>query len=306
MLYGLDIGGTKIELAVFDDQLELQNTWRAKTPVNDYPAFLEAIAGLLVRADDSTGGRGSLGIGSPVTIDAHGCATSANIPCVNGHKLITDITARVQRAITFENDSKMFALSEANGGAGSDARYCLGVILGTGLAGGLCIDGELFYGRQKVAGEFGHIPLAATMQHRYGLPLRECGCGLTGCVEQYLAGPGLLALSDHFGGNFSSIGNLLAALREGDSNAETIFDAYIDCLACYFAQLTLVYDPEVIVLGGGLSNISEIYQRVPCKIVDYLFTGVEPPQILPPRYGDSSGVRGAALSGQRAAMKERL
>lgn len=305
MLYGIDIGGTKIELSVFDDQLHLVDSWRVSTPKQDYQKFLSVITTMIQQADQKTGVTGSVGIGLPGFIDSDGKTTSANIPCINGQPLLVDIQCLLDRPVGFENDVNAFALSEVNGGAASGYRHALGVVLGTGVAGGLCVDGILYRGRQGIASEFGHIPLSAELQQRYNLPLRECGCGGAGCVELYLAGPGLQWLCGHFESGYTSVETLVEGLGNGEPPAEQVFTAYIDCLGNYFAQLTLMFDPDIIVLGGGLSNIKAIYQRLPEAIARYLFVGITPPPVMAPQFGDSSGVRGAALLGQQAMIAAR-
>ncbi len=302
MMYGLDIGGTKIELAIFDDQLNLKTSWRVATPKQDYQQFLSTVVDMVNDADQKTGEKGSVGIGLPGLVDSQGCAVSANIACINGKPLATDMPKQLSRPVGFENDVKAFVLSEANGGAADGTKYAVGIVLGTGIAGGLCVDGQLYSGTQNIAGEYGHIPLPAILQQRYQFPLRQCGCGAVSCIEQYLAGPGLLWMCTHFGGQYNSVPALMQAVQASETKAVEIFSAYIDCLGCYFAQLTMMFDPEVIVLGGGLSNISDIYTQLPAAIENYLFAGVSPPAVVAPKFGDSSGVRGAALLGQRAGL----
>lgn len=313
MHYGIDIGGTKIELAIYTDELERLDAWRVKTPGDNYLQFLSTIVSMVERADQRSAEQTSegqtpvdtkierkstVGIGMPGVFDPQGNVHSANIPCVNGRPLTSDLRRLLSRPVVFDNDANAFTVSEANGGAGEGAPAVLGIILGTGIAGGLCINGELYHGKQNMACEFGHIPLPATLQQRYQLPLQQCGCGLTACMQTYLSGPGLLRLCRHFDGDYKSVPALLKALRADDAKSAEIFTSYVDCLACYLAQLTLMYDPHVIVLGGGLSNIDELYQRLPVAMQTYLFSNISPPQLLAPTFGDSSGVRGAALYGR--------
>lgn len=300
MHYGLDIGGTKIELAAFDHDLNPLDSWRVKTPKQNYKKFLSVISEMVKETDDKYGTLGTVGIGLPGVLDQNGQMLSANIPCLNQQFLLKDLTELLSRNVEFENDANTLVLSESMGGAGEGADILLGVILGTGVAGGLSIDGELYKSKRNLACEFGHIPLASVSQQRYDFPLRPCGCGLTACADLYLSGPGLLWMSSHFEADYSSVPELVSAVLKGESRAETVFSAYIDCLACYFAALTLMYDPDVIVIGGGLSNIDLIFQRLPEAMSSYLFVNVAPPAIYPPKFGDSSGVRGAALQGRVA------
>jgi len=206
-----------------------------------------------------------------------------------------DLSKSLHRVVQIENDANTLALSEAKGGAGEQARVLLAVVLGTGVAGGLTVNGELYQSARNLACEFGHVSLPAILQQRYQLPLWPCGCGLVACMDQYLSGGGLLRLSSHLGGDYDSVPDLIGDVSRRIINAEESFAAYVDCLACFLAQLTLSYDPDVIVLGGGLSNIELLYQRLPAAMQPYLFANVLPPKIRPPRFGDSSGVRGAAM-----------
>ncbi len=298
MHYGLDIGGTKIELAIFNVHFERIDCWRAATPTQDYREFLRTLTDMVIAADEKTQTRGSVGIGLPGIVDQQGRLVSANIPAINGQPFSTDIVKRLKRPVALENDVKAFVLSEVNGGVADGVRHALGLVLGTGVAGGLCIDGKIYRGRQNAAGEYGHIPLPAILQQRYRLPLRQCACGLRSCMEQYLAGAGLLCLGTHLGGDYASVQALAQARQAGDAKAVEIFSAYVDCLGCYLAQLTLLYDPDMIVLGGGLSNISELYPSLPAAMQAYLFEGIEAPTVVAASFGDSSGVRGAAILGQ--------
>ena len=303
MMFGLDIGGTKMELAIFNERLERQDAWREATPKSNYQEFVATIAGMVAEADRKAGKRSSIGIGMPGFVDAKGYGVAANLPCINGKPLNLDIPERLGRPVAFENDVKAFILSEVEGGAAAGAERAIGIVLGTGLAAGLCINGELYRGRQNVAGEYGHIPLSAVVRQRYGLPLRACGCGLTACVERYLAGSGLTWLCEYTGSGYRDIATMLDGLRAGEERAEKVFSLYMDCLASFFAELTLILDPDVIVLGGGLSNVPEIYERVIPAMTRYLFNGVTAPGIVRPHFGDSSGVRGAALLGHRLSRQ---
>lgn len=299
MIYGLDIGGTKIELAIFDRQLKLQDCRRRPTPTRDYPQFLDAVAGMVQEADQKTGARGSVGIGLCGFLDSRGRAVTANIACINGRRVAEDLAARLGRPAHIENDVNAFTCSEVAGGAAAGVKYALGLVIGTGLAGGLCLDGRLYLGRQKAALECGHIALPAVLQQRHKLPLRQCGCGGWGCAEIWLSGPGLLRLGGLHGADYGDTEGLMAAVREGKAPALEAFSAWMQCLGGFFAQLVLLYDPDIMVLGGGLSGLPEIYQQIDAAMRPWLLGSLTAPAIVPPRFGDSSGVRGAALIGQR-------
>ena len=303
MIYGLDIGGTKIELAIFDRQFQLQDSRRRPTPTRDYPRFLDTVAAAVQEADQKTGQQGSVGIGLCGVLDRQGCAVAANIACINGRPVAADLSARLGRPVHIENDVKAFTCSEVNGGAAEGVKYALGLVIGTGLAGGLCLDGRLYLGRQKAALECGHIALPAMLQQRYKLPLRQCGCGGYGCAEIWLSGPGLLRLGGLFGAEYRDTAGLMAAVRAGEARAREVFAAWMQCLGGYFAQLVLLYDPDIIVLGGGLSKLPEIYQQIDAAMQPWLLRGLSAPAVVPPRFGDASGVRGAALIGRDAATR---
>ena len=302
MICGIDIGGSKIELAIFCDQLKQLASWRIPTPTTDYAAFIDALVKLVEQADDyfsqtSTNKDPKLpvGIGMAGLIDAQGKSLSANVPCATGKNIVKDLSARLNRPIAADNDCRCFALSEAIGGAGEGFQNVFGAVIGTGAAGGLVVNGQLYKSRQRIAGEYGHLQLPATLQQKYQLPSRPCGCGLPNCVEGFISGPGLLFLNRHFGGNAPSVPDLIESLRSGDPKSSITFDCYIDLLGASFATLILSYDPDIIVLGGGLSLIDEIVEQLPAAIEPHLFAGFTPPPIKLAKFGDASGVRGAAL-----------
>ena len=295
MLYGIDIGGTKIETVIFDDEMNQCASWRVSTPGDDYQAFIKLLVDLVGEADEKSGEEGAVGIGIPGFADKDGQHISSNIPCINGKTLQPDLRGALLRPFQTINDRNAFALSEAIGGAGDRASNVLGVVLGTGLGAGLVINGRVLGGRQNIAGEWGHVPIPATLRQRYDLPLWQCGCGGIGCLETYISGTGLLSLSRHFGGDYADNSHLLAAMRENRPDALQTFTVFLDCLAASLAQSILFYEPDVIVLGGGLSNIEEIYREMPLRVPVHLFPGAIIPPILPPKFGASSGARGAAL-----------
>ncbi len=300
MIYGIDVGGTKIEIAVYADDLNAVDRWRTATPTESYDAFIETLANLIGEADAKFGVEGTVGLGIPGLIDAEGRSLSSNIPAANGRNVRRDLSARIGRKVTIGNDCRCFALSEATGGAGEGFRNVYGAVLGTGAAGGFVVDGVLEAGRQGIAGEYGHIPLPALMQQRYDLPLRQCGCGLPSCVEGYISGPGLMFLQQYFGGSFADAPTLASAWRAGDGVAEKTFDVYLDILGSTFATLVLLHDPDIIVLGGGVSLIDGIPERLPGAIEEHLFNNAKSPIIRRAKFGDASGSRGAAILANQA------
>lgn len=293
-LYGLDVGGTKIEMAIFDQGFNLVHSWRIPTPTQNYAEFLDAVAGLVKQADEKYLGV-SLGVGMPGIIDKYGKVKSANVPCATGHYIEQDLKHKLQRQLHVANDCHLFALSEANGGAGQGMASVYGAILGTGAAGGFCLQGKLLQSWQNISGEYGHIGASAAVVNKYKLPVYQCGCGLMGCYEAYIAGPGLGRLFQHFGAHSTDSKAYVEQLRAGNGVAGKTFECHMDLLGAAFANLVLSYDPDVIVMGGGLSKIPEIIQALPEAIGQHLFTGVEVPAIKLAEFGDSSGVRGAAI-----------
>jgi N-acetylglucosamine kinase len=180
----------------------------------------------------------------------------------------------------------------------------LGVIIGTGVNSALCENGQLFTSRNHIAGEWGHVTLNALHQQQYKLPLRECGCGGIGCVERYVSGEGLTWLYTYMGGRCTSAQGVVDAMRNGDSRAVKAFECFLYILAHALAQLVIYYDPDIIVLGGGVSNISELYTALPRRLPQYLLKGVQAPRIVAAEHGDSSGTRGAAILGHRGGQRK--
>jgi N-acetylglucosamine kinase len=295
MIYGIDIGGTKIEFVAFDEAMQPVERLRLDTPAHDYAAFMDAVVGLIDDADVRFGLKARVGIGMPGLTDESGRALCANLPGVTGQRVAPDISARIGRSVAVMNDTRCFALSEAVGGAGDGYRVVFGAILGTGAAGGLVIDGRVEDGPRGLAGEYGHLPLPAALQQKYGLPIRQCGCGLPGCMEAYVAGDGLIALARHFGSEASDSRALASDWRAGESAALAARDAFIDILGAAFANIVKLCDPDVIVMGGGLSLIEEVCTLLPTAITGHLFGGFSSPPVLRAAFGDSSGVRGAAI-----------
>lgn len=295
MIYGVDIGGTKIEFVAFDDDLQPIERTRVDTPAEDYARFLDVIVGLVETADRQFGERPRVGLGIPGLVDCDGRALCSNLPGVSGHRVGADIAARIDRPVATLNDTRCFALSEAVGGAGDGYRTVFGAILGTGAAGGLVIDGRVEDGHRGLAGEYGHLPLSADLADKYDLPIRRCGCGMRGCIETYVAGDGLVALARHFGATAANAPSLVEAWRAGDQAATAARDAFLDILGSAFANIVKLCDPDAIVTGGGLSLIPEVIDLLPLAIASHLFANFSAPPVLPARFGDASGVRGAAI-----------
>lgn len=297
MLYGIDIGGSKIELVAYA-QPDLVPTWRQRvdTPTQSFPAFVAAVAGLVEAADAALGQRGAVGLGLPGVLDPRsGLQLSSNVPALTGQAVAPALSQRLQRPISVGNDCQCFALSEANGGAAAGAESMFGAILGTGAGGGYCVAGRLLRGYNQLAGEWGHWPLAAAAQARYGLPVWPCGCGLNGCLERYVSGSGMAALYRHLGGAALDAAAINERAEAGEALAQRALVVHLDLLAQGLAGLVLALDPHVIVLGGGLSKLARLYRDLPAAVARHLFSGASVPPILPPVFGDAGGTRGAAL-----------
>lgn len=295
--YGIDVGGTKIELIACDHDLQVRHRERVNTPTRDYPAFLQAITTLVGNADAALGpGCRAIGIGLPGVRDrATGVQLSANVPALTGHQVGADLLARLQRPLQFGNDLQCFALSEAHDGAGAGYPSMFGVILGTGAGGGFCVGGQLIAGANGIAGEWGHWSIPATLLQRHALPVLACCCGLRGCLERYVSGNGLALIHEGLGGAALDATGVVALAQAGDATAQGALAIHRDLLGYSFANLILALDPHVIVLGGGLSKLEQLYRDLPAAIAPHLFKGVRVPPILPPTFGDAGGARGAAL-----------
>lgn len=295
--YGLDIGGSKIELVAFDAAMQPAHRQRIDTPHAGYGAFLDAVCALVAEADAALGRRcTAIGIGLPGVRDRDsGRQLSANVPALTGQRVGADLEARLQRPLRLGNDLQCFALSEANGGAADGCPSMFGVILGTGAGGGWCIDGRLVAGYNGIAGEWGHWSIPAQLLAKHGLPLLDCGCGLRGCLERYVSGSGVAALHRHLGGASTDAAAVIASAQAGDAAARQALAIHLDLLGHAFASLVMAVDPHVIVLGGGLSRHEQLYAALPAAMQVHLFAGMRVPPILPPRFGDAGGARGAAL-----------
>ncbi len=290
---GIDLGGTKIEIIALDaDGRELLRR-RISTPTEGYAATIAAVAGLAEWAERELGARGSIGIGTPGAVSrATGLLKNANSTCLNGKPVKQDLEALLGRELRIANDANCFALSEAVDGAGRDADVVFGVILGTGVGGGIVMSRRVLVGANAIAGEWGHNPLPLPRDE--DLPLPECYCGRPGCIETYLSGPGMAKLHAAATGAGLSPPEIVAAAAAGDAGAERTLQLYEDRLARSLAGVINVVDPDLIVLGGGMSNIERLYASVPRLWTRYVFSDSIATRLARHRHGDSSGVRGAA------------
>lgn len=287
MRIGIDLGGTKIEGILMADSGNILQRHRVDTPQGSYPHTLQKIRLLVDQLTDDKHlpiGIGTPGAPSPET----GLMRNANSTCLNGQPLQQDLEKLLQRPVRVANDADCFALSEASDGAGKDANSVFGVIVGTGTGGGLVIRKQLLQGPNAIAGEWGHNPLPWPLENE--LPGPQCYCGKKGCVETWLSGPGLAR--DH-GGEIQAK-EIFQQAKQGEKQALATLDRYYDRMARCLAQVINIVDPEVIVLGGGLSNVETLYNEVPRRLPRYVFSDTLNTQLKPPVHGDSSGVRGAA------------
>lgn len=289
MRLGVDLGGTKIEVAALDERGEIVHRARRATPRGDYAGTVAAVAGLVAEAEGRLGAAGlSVGVAIPGAVSAvSGRIKNANSTWLIGRPFAEDLAEALGRPVRLENDANCFALSEASDGAAAGCEVVFGVILGTGVGGGLVVGGKALRGANAIAGEWGHNPLPAPRADE--LPGPECYCGRRGCVETFLSGPALARASGH-----SCVEDLVAAAEAGDEAAEGQLVRYEERLARALAVVINVVDPDAIVLGGGLSNLRRLYQGVPARWGEHVFSDAVTTRLLPNLHGDSSGVRGAA------------
>jgi len=293
---GIDLGGTKIEIAAFDANGHELLRQRVATPQGEYRATLQAIVKLVVGVESELQMRGTVGIGMPgAESRISGLIKNANSTCLIGQPLHHDLQTLLQREVRLANDANCFALSEAIDGAAAGAEIVFGVILGTGCGGGIVVRGQVLTGANAIAGEWGHNPLPWPGDDERPGP--ACYCGRHGCIETWLSGPGLER--DHLTNSGQHLTAKVIA-SSSDPACQASMARYEDRLARALAQVINLLDPEVIVFGGGLSNIARLYDNVPRLWTQHVFSDHVATRLLPPLHGDSSGVRGAAWLWQPA------
>ena len=284
--FGIDLGGTKVELLALDGSAPVLRR-RVPTPAEDYGAIVETIAALVRDAQASLGQGGSVGIGTPGSVSPKtGTMRNSNTLVLNGMPLQADLEAALGKPVRLTNDANCFALSEATDGAAAGAEVVFGVILGTGVGGGVVVHGRVLEGANGVAGEWGHSPLPAPTDAER--PGSACYCGRTGCIETFLSGPAVVAEHARRTGEHATAAELAA---RDDASTWT---RYEDRLARSLAGVVNLLDPDVIVLGGGLSNVRRLYANVPARLATHVFSDVLRTRLVRAQHGDSSGVRGAA------------
>lgn len=293
---GIDLGGTKIEAVALRGESEVLLRERVPTPAGDYAETIHALQSLVGRVEAGVGASGlPIGIGHPgVLSPATGLIKNANSTCLNGRPLKQDLEAALGRPVRMANDADCLALSEAADGAAADAQTAFAVILGTGVGGGVAVRGALLQGPNAVAGEWGHNPLPWLRAEWNEWPAPACWCGKSGCIETWLSGPGLAADHQRVNGIALSGEDVVAAAQRGESAAQATLARYADRLARALASVINLIDPEVIVLGGGLSRVAWLYEAVTPKLADWVFSDRVDTRVVAARHGDSSGVLGAA------------
>ena len=293
MRIGIDLGGTKIEgIALGENGHELCR-YRIATPRNDYPGTLLAIKAVVDHLEAETTQSGSIGLGIPGAISPHTqLVKNANSTWLIGEPLEADLAKTLSRPIRITNDANCFTVSEATDGAAKTAEVVFGVIIGTGTGGGICINKRIVTGANAIGGEWGHNPLPWPRDdERPGLP---CFCGQHGCIETFVSGTGFTKHYQLAGGQANNTEDILQAIENGEPLAQQAIQTYEHRLARALASVINVIDPDVIVLGGGLSNIQRLYDNVPKIWSEFVFSDHVATRLVPPVHGDSSGVRGAA------------
>jgi fructokinase len=290
---GIDLGGSKIEGAAIDAAGVVHDRRRVATPAGDYHGTIAAIVSLIGALERATGVLASIGIGMPGAISsATGVVKNANSTWLNGRPLQQDLEAALTRPVRLANDANCFVLSEATDGAAVGNHTVFGVILGTGVGGGIAIDGRILVGKNAIAGEWGHNPLPWPRADE--LPGPACYCGRDGCIETFLSGPGMVADHRHHTGQDLLPTEIARRAESGAGDCAATVERYADRLARGLATVINLLDPEAIVLGGGLSRIDALYREVPRRWEPYIFSDRVDTRLLAPRHGDTSGVRGAA------------
>lgn len=298
MHYGLDIGGSKIALGVYNDQRVLQWETRIATPHDCYEHFLTAVTDLVAVADRRFSCRGTVGIGIPgIPVTQDGTLYAANLPAASGRSVQADLTARLGREVRMDNDANCFALSEAWDDEFRDYPVVIGLILGTGVGGGIIVDGKPLAGSHFITGEFGHmrLPVDALDVLGWDMPLRRCGCGQHGCIEGYLSGQGFSWLYQQSYQRELSAPQIVDRFHQGETDAVHHVNRFLDLLAVCLGNWLTMVDAHLVVIGGGLSQFSTLIEELPSRLPRHLLPVAKVPRIAQARHGDAGGMRGAAF-----------
>ncbi len=298
--FGIDLGGTKTEIIALDESGTEIYRKRVDTDKRSYPAIIAVIAGLVSEAESVLGERGTVGVGIPGTVSAKThLVKNSNTTVINGHPLDRDLGAALNREVRCMNDANCLAVSEAVDGAAAGCRVVFAAILGTGCGSGIALDGAAWPGKNLVAGEWGHNPLP--WMDRDEFPGPQCWCGKSSCIEKWISGTGfeddyarLKSASFETESHRIKGARIVALSRQGDTVAMAALDGYANRLARSLAHVVNMLDPDIIVLGGGMSNVDELYELVPAQLPSYVFGGEAQTPVVRSKFGDSSGVRGAA------------
>ena len=293
MRIGIDLGGTKIEACLLDARGEIVRRERRETPQGDYDATVRVIAALATELEAHAGEPATVGVGTPGSVSSlTGLMKNCNSIVLNGRALQHDLAVALGREVRIANDANCFALSEATDGAARDARCVFGVILGTGVGGGIVLDRRIWPGADGVAGEWGHNPLPWPRPGEWPGP--DCYCGRTGCIETLCSGPAIAREHGLRTGDEVTATEIGARSLAGDAEASATIELLVDRLARGLAHVINVLDPDAIVLGGGLSNLDRLYDDLPARLAAFVFSDTLRAALQRPVHGDSSGVRGAA------------
>ena len=291
MRIGIDLGGTKTEGLLLGDDGSEHRVRVASA--RSYAGTLDVVSGLVARLDERAGRRCTVGVGTPGSISpTTGLVRNANSTWLEGHPLDRDLSTRLARPVRVSNDANCFALSEAADGAAAGADPVFGVILGTGVGGGVVVGGRVVEGAGGIAGEWGHMPLPVASADE--LPGPSCWCGRRGCVETWLSGPGMAADHERTAGRALDAAGIARGALEGDVAGVATLDRYVDRLGRALAVVVDIVDPEIVVLGGGVSNVPGLPERVTEAVRPHVFSDAPVVRVVRNRHGDSSGVRGAA------------
>ena len=293
MRLGIDLGGTKIEIVALAAGGQVLLRERVATPKRDYPATIKAMRDLVAAAESKLGTHGSLGVAIPGTLSPQtGLVKNANSTALIGHPLDKDLAEALSRPVRIANDANCFVLSEATDGAAAGREIVFGIIAGTGVGGGVCVNGRVLTGAHAIAGEWGHNPLPRPRADE--VPGPPCYCGRNGCIERWCSGPAVSAQFEAKTGRAVAAHEVVALAGAGDAVASAIIETFLDRFARAIAHLVNILDPDTIVIGGGLSNIDMLYRELPRRVESYAFTPEGETRIVKNKHGDSSGVRGAA------------
>ena len=293
MRLGIDLGGTKIEILALDESGKELLRKRVATPRNDYQAIIDSVKQLVVDIEAELDQQGTVGIGTPGALSpSTGLLRNCNSTCLNDKPFKQDVEQSLGREIRITNDANCFALSEATDGAGAGEKIVFGVIVGTGCGAGIIVNGQVVDGPNAIGGEWGHNPLP--WPHGSELNSTRCWCGKNGCIETFLSGTGFAADYLRVVGEELGSQKIVDAANAGSAYAEQVLVRYERRMAKSLAHVINILDPNTIVLGGGMSNVERLYKTVPQIWQDYVFSDSVLTKLVPPKHGDSSGVRGAA------------